>query len=60
MALSNDVDTPGRPATSVRVLSGEETIDEEEQKVILKREYYWINHDVYNNFQKRIDTFTGK
>ena len=60
MALSNDVDTAGRPATSVRVLSGEETIDEEERKVILKRDYYHINHDVYNDFRKRIETFIGE
>jgi len=49
-----------RAATSARVLSGEETIDEEERKVILKREYYRINHDVYSDFQKRIDTFIGE
>ena len=60
MVLSNNVDTAGRPATSVRVLSDEETIDEEERKVILKREYYRLNHDVYNDFRKRIDTFTGE
>lgn len=60
MALSNEVDTAGRAATSARVLSGEETIDEEERKVILKREYYRINHDVYSDFRKRIDTFIGE
>lgn len=60
MAFSNDVDTSGRPATSVRVLSGEETIDKEERKVILKWEYYRrIYHDV-NEFRKRIDTFIGE
>ena len=35
MALSNIIDTAVRPATSVKVLSGEETIDGEERKVIL-------------------------
>ena len=35
MALSNVIDTAVRPATSVKVLSGEETIDGEERKVIL-------------------------
>ena len=60
MALSNEVDTAGRAATSARVLSGEETIDEEERKVILKREYYRINHVVYSDFRKRIDTFIGE
>ena len=46
----------GRPETSVRALTKGETTDQEERKVTLKREYYRINHDLYNDFRKRIDT----
>ncbi|KAL9982941.1 hypothetical protein ACROYT_G005056 [Oculina patagonica] len=35
----------------------EKPCEEEERKVILKREYYRINHDFYDDFRKRIDTF---
>lgn len=58
MALSSDTATQD---TSVRALAAGETIDEEEErKVILKREYYRINHDFYDDFRKRIDTFIGE